>query len=1020
VSGIDAVEMLFYDGEGSDMGSPSSASSSPYSLAAHASSQYHLLHPLVRRLVDACPDSVVLEIALTMLLPGNKSSKLSRTFLLLYRQAREGLANISSNDLSSLPPLPPSLLGKMVLGYLHVIQLLIPLDSTSHPWLLQQVQGAAVSMLTANNQQGLTFDELGNWYNMGGYKLLPWMELLDIAKWRVPSCEYDDEAPQDITALFGLSSPASPSILSYTQTSTATTSPATSLVTFSFPSTNPLIRELTLHVTRQVVLDALDTKQRLDRLNITPNMSKCAIASKLSSSEAGNSVLDCYSALTAQEQEVDYRVGLFFFMDGNKSAKLGEAFDVFVSGTRAYSDDSDDSDDSLTPYDLMRFIRSYLTSLAALAHSRLPYKNYTNQLYNAITTASKWTAELVLEYTKSGGHTGDTVSFEWFASWYTEGEGYKYAPWLELVDLRKFVGLVKGKEDEDEEEDCDDEDYDDDGGGGYEDEDVKASNRRDYYDGGNASDGAASYAAAQGIVFTFPLTIPDGDEAPKSLYVTQHDVAFVRVLVSATELDKVPPEALCEKIMLVARWDTRIDQDAVCGALDSLVQQVNGSGLDPEVTAVFKNIFSRFPDSSSSLSVAAVIGGLTLFCGGDKSSKLAFLFDLFDESSNGYLTPDETYTFLSSILTTVMSCTSQGLMMAATDASETVDEICAKLTDMLLDFTHPNGRSGVSFDDFGAWYNGGGFEYAPWLELLALNKWTNPPSTSQRDSDDEGGEKEEEEEEDDDDDDDEYMFNEGKQQHYSQEDNELAVNSWVMVNNSTAPSYAVRQSLNFTVKNNSAEGGVEVTYSPAAIRAVNELVSATGLCTMPFRDVCEKLIAAADHGSLSKFAFDECIREMIPADRMKPETRLRLSATLSRMFYAFDRDGTATVNVLEFASGFSVFCEGKKSDKLAFAFETMDDDLDGKLSRRAMWRFARAFLTVLVKIGGSSSADEGLEDEEDFINAVDSGAVWTAASIFVDVDGKGVLFDDFAEWYTKGGFRDNSWLELLDLRKWCM
>ena len=37
---------------------------------------------------------------------------------------------------------------------------------------------------------------------------------------------------------------------------------------------------------------------------------------------------------------------------------------------------------------------------------------------------------------------------------------------------------------------------------------------------------------------------------------------------------------------------------------------------------------------------------------------------------------------------------------------------------------------GITFDDFGTWYNEGGFECAPWLELLDLDKWTHGSRTS--------------------------------------------------------------------------------------------------------------------------------------------------------------------------------------------------------------------------------------------------------------------------------------------------
>lgn len=162
--------------------------------------------------------------------------------------------------------------------------------------------------------------------------------------------------------------------------------------------------------------------------------------------------------------------------------------------------------------------------------------------------------------------------------------------------------------------------------------------------------------------------------------------------------------------------------------------------------------------------------------------------------------------------------------------------------------------------------------------------------------------------------------------------------SWVMINTDTEEGAADQHSLDFVVKNNSALGGTPITYTASDILAVNELVTATGLCDMPFRDVCAALIDGAEGGTLSKYAFDECVRKLVPGEFMDVDTRRRLPATLSGVFFAFDRDGAAAVDALELAAGFSIFCKGNKSDKLAFAFETMDDNMDGRLNRRATWR----------------------------------------------------------------------------------
>ena len=54
--------------------------------------------------------------------------------------------------------------------------------------------------------------------------------------------------------------------------------------------------------------------------------------------------------------------------------------------------------------------------------------------------------------------------------------------------------------------------------------------------------------------------------------------------------------------------------------------------------------------------------------------------------------------------------------------------------------------------------------------------------------------------------------------------------------------------------------------------------------------------------------------------------------------------------------------------------------------------------------------------------AVDDAAVWTSARIIADLDASfrqtnKITFNEFAEWYTSGGFKSFSFLELLDLRK---
>eukprot|EP00640_Fibrocapsa_japonica_P007744 CAMPEP_0113938760 /NCGR_PEP_ID=MMETSP1339-20121228/5188_1 /TAXON_ID=94617 /ORGANISM="Fibrocapsa japonica" /LENGTH=154 /DNA_ID=CAMNT_0000942029 /DNA_START=42 /DNA_END=506 /DNA_ORIENTATION=+ /assembly_acc=CAM_ASM_000762 len=150
---------------------------------------------------------------------------------------------------------------------------------------------------------------------------------------------------------------------------------------------------------------------------------------------------------------------------------------------------------------------------------------------------------------------------------------------------------------------------------------------------------------------------------------------------------------------------------------------------------------------------------------------------------------------------------------------------------------------------------------------------------------------------------------------------------------------------------------------------------------------------------------------------MTDEERSAFGSLLSSIFYAYDRDSTSQVDVLEFSSGFSLLCHGSKSTKLSYAFDLLDEDEDQKLSRRGLWRYLRSFLTVLM---GASLANSGLSGEE-LVWAIDSGAVHAAAVIYQETEREEknkISFEELAAWYTNGGYWFAPWLELLDLKKW--
>lgn len=87
-----------------------------------------------------------------------------------------------------------------------------------------------------------------------------------------------------------------------------------------------------------------------------------------------------------------------------------------------------------------------------------------------------------------------------------------------------------------------------------------------------------------------------------------------------------------------------------------------------------------------------------------------------------------------------------------------------------------------------------------------------------------------------------------------------------------------------------------------------ELAQGTGLANKDPADVAAALLAASQNpkvkprkngesnpkvrkGAISKYAFDHCIRALVPGRRLSQGQKERFSGLLSAVFYSFDFDG---------------------------------------------------------------------------------------------------------------------------------
>ena len=443
-------------------------------------------------------------------------------------------------------------------------------------------------------------------------------------------------------------------------------------------------------------------------------------------------------------------VGFSFLCAGNKSTKLATAFELLDDAKTGH----------LCSIGLSRYLRSYLTMLVGIsflsesaeqtaATSRMLREQMRSDMFVAVENGSQWTKDQfinALEQRRSGGPARANkairedmmmATFEDFAQWYTEG-GYTIAPWLELLDLTKFLSLINTN---------------------------RAPPKRPY-----PSPGAHQPHAD--IMFTFPLA------NHQSLVVLREDATYVKSVVTELCLSAMTPEQLwnslyghVKKKQLPALPEflsrkhksgvgkaSDVDQATFVASMDKIMKATRrknkikkGPKTADSISAkdTLKNFFLSFDmHQVDRVAVNELMGGLILLCGGKKSMKLAFAFGLFDgrpdtttgakskKKGKGKGKKDETpmppksldgkelFLFLRSFLIVMFSCCKQSLDLSAEEVSRYIYDTAHVIAQDVMKFQWDRKKQDrVNFDEFGEWYNEGGFETAPWLELLDLKKW---------------------------------------------------------------------------------------------------------------------------------------------------------------------------------------------------------------------------------------------------------------------------------------------------------
>lgn len=243
--------------------------------------------------------------------------------------------------------------------------------------------------------------------------------------------------------------------------------------------------------------------------------------------------------------------------------------------------------------------------------------------------------------------------------------------------------------------------------------------------------------------------------------------------------------------------------------------------------------------------------------------------------------------------------------------------------------------------------------------------------------------------------------------------------------------------LKFHLNTSDDHGGYMLSLSQTRIRHFRKILEASGLHQIDAETACNHILKKGSSAKISKDEFNEALHNMLPSNRHDRNTERTISDVFSGIFAAFDQDGAGKANALEIACGFTVLCRGKKSDKLEFAFEVLDKNKRGRLSKKDMASYLKSFLTVLLSVAFAPSLNDDPADDSlatmdgvrcdrataTLVQAAKSGADWAASLAFRDFDrnkkkAPTMSFDDFADWYTAVGYSSIPWLELLDLQKW--
>ena len=225
-----------------------------------------------------------------------------------------------------------------------------------------------------------------------------------------------------------------------------------------------------------------------------------------------------------------------------------------------------------------------------------------------------------------------------------------------------------------------------------------------------------------------------------------------------------------------------------------------------------------------------------------------------------------------------------------------------------------------------------------------------------------------------------------------------------------------------------------ISIGPDQVQLLRRIVTETGMYQMDAPTICRHILydnKSRKHTNMTKKAYQAAVKrafdhsfKSLPVP-ISSSTQEELTVFTEKLFNLFVNSKTNKINGVALACGFTVLCGGRKSDKLEHVFELLDENKDTLVSRQDIDKFIQSFRVMLMSVSSSFTHLYGgpcSNDSAAITKAIEAGSGWATSQVFDELKPKNgsICFDDFADWYTKGGYQSMPWLELLDLRKWVL